>query len=419
VVYAAFLYLFVSFRNHLDEELGARLMAVASAASAAVNDEVWTGLLAGDPAVRARVEQEFLEIQTANDLSDLFLFDPAETTVFDLRGQYPAGEKNPALLFDVVAVTTALAGLPAYTALYQSGDTYLKSGYAPVLDPEGNVIGGVGAEASAAFFAVLSQVRGTLLGAAGLVLVGMTILGVGFTRIQNVQQGLERRLRRTETLATMGQMTAMLAHEIRNPLGIIRGSAETLAERYGIGDDELYRFIPEEVDRLHRTLSSYLDFARTDRPAGHEDLADALERTLALTAGELERRGIVVERDLAEGPWPVRADAHRLQQAFLNLVLNAKDAMAAGGTLTVRLGRRGTRIRVEFADTGVGMDEATRARSLEPFYTSKEKGSGLGLAVVRRVAEDAGGRVEILSRPGEGTTVILTFPEGPREVKES
>lgn len=410
VVYTAFGYLYASFRGQLDEELGARLVAVASATAAAVDGPVWERLRAGDPSAARDIREELEEIREGNALSTIFLFDPAEITVLDVRDQYPEGEPNPALRYDLIAATSALAGIPAYTRLYEGEGTFLKSGYAPVLAADGEVIGGVGVEASAAFFAVLDGVRGTLLGAAAAALVAVIVLGVGFARIEQLQAGLQDRLRRAESLAVMGQMSAMLAHEIRNPLGIIRGAAETLAERHGLKDEEMYRYIPEEVDRLHRTVSAYLDFARGGDTEGSSDAIDALRRSAELVASEFDRRGIVVALAAEVPPAPVRAGADRLRQAFLNVLLNARDALPRGGTVRIGVERSGERVVLSFADDGVGMTEEVRRRALEPFFTAKERGSGLGLAVVQRVVEDAGGRVDVQSRPGAGTTVTLTFP---------
>jgi two-component system, NtrC family, sensor histidine kinase HydH len=214
----------------------------------------------------------------------------------------------------------------------------------------------------------------------------------------------------------MGQMTAMLAHEIRNPLGIIKGAAERVGKRHGLEEDEVFRFIPEEVDRLEQTLNAYLDFAHPRTAIETEDLSRAIHRTLEFLQVELERKNIVVETVFEPGSFPVRGDTHLLRQALLNIFLNARDAMASGGTLTVKLERRGGRGLVTITDTGTGMAESVRARATEPFFTAKEKGSGLGLAVVRRAVDDVGGKLEIESRPGEGTSVMLHLPlarEGP------
>lgn len=409
IVFAAFFYLYTSFRTKLDEELGARLTAVASGTAATINGSVWDGIVSGDSLARGELLRDLSEINDANELSNIFVFDDLEVTVMDLRGVYIEGEPNPLLALDVVAATTALAGVPAYTNLYESEDTFFKSGYAPVLSTNGTVVGGVGVEADAAFFEALGAIRQLLLGSASLVTLGMLFLGAGFLRVQQLQGGLEQRLRRTETLATMGQMTAMMAHEIRNPLGIIRGAAETLGDKYEIKEDEIFQFIPEEVDRLHGILSSYLDFARTDT-AQTEDVGEALRRTLQVAKQDLDRKNIQVEVDIEDSEFPIRAGSQLLQQAFLNVILNAKDAMPEGGTLTVELKRDRGRAHVVFGDTGMGMPEDIRKKAMDPFFTNKEKGSGLGLAVVQRVASDAGGKVQIESRENQGTQISLWLP---------
>ena len=410
VVYAAFAYLYRGYRNQLDAELGHRLVAVAATTGASVGGEVWDRLAAGDAIASGRLRRDLEAVRKDTGVSNIFLFDPDGVTRFDLAGRYAIGEVNLALDFDLVEVTAALSGLPEYTELTEYGGAFLKTGYAPIHDDSARVVGGVGVEASAAFLDLLDSVRGTLIGAAAVVLAGVVLLGAGFARLLASEAALERRLRRSETLATMGQMAAMLAHEIRNPLGIIRGAAERVGAAHGIQSDEVLRFIPEEVDRLEATLGAYLDFARARGTGEGEDAADALRGTLDLIAEEWTRKGIEVDVDIEEGAFPVRAEGHFLRQAFLNVLLNARDAMPSGGRLAVRLRRADGRAVVAFADSGEGMTEDVRRRATEPFFTSKEKGSGLGLAVVRRVVTEAGGRIDIRSRKGAGTTVELAFP---------
>lgn len=415
VVYVAFIYLYGSYRRQLEEELGQRLIAVASATGAALNGPVWTALAGGDSAAVGAIRDELGEIQRVNGVADILVFDRDRRILFDLAGRFAVGEENLALtISDVSPVTEALAGLPAAGELYTSQGGYLKSAYAPVLGADGRAVGGVGVEASATFFEVLGQIRGTLLGVGVVVLAAVALLAAVFARLFSAQEALESRLRRTETLATMGQMAAMLAHEIRNPLGIIRGAAERIGERYGIQDDEVVRFIPDEVDRLERTLGTYLDFARPSVSGDGSDAGEALRRTVHLMEGEFTRKGLRLEADMEEGEFPVRGDAHLLQQVFLNLLLNAREAMPEGGTASVTLRRNGNRTEIAVADSGPGMTEAVRRRAAEPFFTSKRSGSGLGLAVVHRVVTDAGGRMQIESEPGRGTRVTLSFPRtGP------
>ncbi len=405
--------LYRSMRQRLEEELGWRLVAIASGAAAVVNEEDWLRLAAGDSAQVDDLTRDLTGLRQVNSVTTIFVFDLDRRTLLDIGGQYPIGESNPALLVDLEAVTTALAGWPVATRLYSSRGGFLKSAYAPVTDTNNNVVGGVGVEASATFFQTLRNMKRTLIGAALLVSLGLVLIGFTVARLWVTRERLEARLSRAETLASMGQMTAMLAHEIRNPLGIIKGAADRVGKRYSLDQDEVFRFIPEEVDRLERTLNAYLDFAHARAAMEVEDLTRVIARTLEFLQVELERKGIAVETRFEPGSFLVRCDAHLMRQALLNIFLNARDAMPAGGGLTVTLEQRGNRVLLTITDTGIGMSEDIRARATEPFFTNKEKGSGLGLAVVRRAVEDLGGKLEIQSRLGAGTSVILQLPLAP------
>ena len=404
------LVLYRSMRNRLEAELGWRLVAVASGAAGVVNEEDWQLISVQDSTQIDDLTRDLADLRQVNGVTTIFVFDLDRRTLFDLGGQYPINQANPALLVDLEAVTTALAGWPVATRLYSSRGGYLKSAYAPVTDRAHNVIGGVGVEASATFFETMKNMKHTLIGAALLVSLGLVVIGFAVARLLVSRELLEARLSRAETLAAMGQMTAMLAHEIRNPLGIIKGAAERVSKRHGLDEDEVFRFIPEEVDRLEQTLNAYLDFAHPRAAIEIEDLNHALTRTLEFLQVELERKSIQVETRFEPGPFPVRGDPHLLRQALLNIFLNARDAMPSGGRLTVSLERRGPRALVTISDTGAGMTPDVLARATEPFFTAKEKGSGLGLAVVRRAVEDVRGKLEIQSRPQAGTAVILNLP---------
>jgi two-component system, NtrC family, sensor histidine kinase HydH len=208
-------------------------------------------------------------------------------------------------------------------------------------------------------------------------------------------------LLRQESLAAMGRMTAGIAHEIRNPLGIIRGAGEHLQEvlkSAGI-QDEVAEFIPEEVDRLDQILTGYLAFG-TDREAANEafDLGDSVRRSVRLLDAELDSAGITVGMDEHFPPLPVRGDPRRLQQVLLNLLINARDAMPGGGGIGIHLETTERHVSLSVTDTGSGLKNLDRDRLFEPFWTSKEKGSGLGLAMSRRIIEDMGGSITLKDR---------------------
>ena len=216
-----------------------------------------------------------------------------------------------------------------------------------------------------------------------------------------------------ENLAAMGRMTAGIAHEIRNPLGIIRGAGQHLQRRLqetGI-EDEVAGFIPEEVDRLDRILAGYLALG-SDRASAPEavDLSQLVRRSVQLVRSELAAAGCTVHLNEPLPAVQLRGDPRRLQQVLLNLLLNARDAMPAGGEVAVELARTDRQARITVTDSGEGLQDRDSRRAFEPFWTSKEKGSGLGLAVARRIAGEHGGELELANRgdaPGAVATLQL------------
>jgi signal transduction histidine kinase len=222
---------------------------------------------------------------------------------------------------------------------------------------------------------------------------------------------LERRLSRAENLAAMGRLTATLAHEIKNPLAIIRGSAE----RLGRLDPESRRWadsVIEETDRLGRTVGRYLQFARGgEETAGDGDAARALGETLDLLEGEFRaRRASLTRPEPVPEALPVTLDNESLKQVFLNLMLNALEAIGEGGRVVVSVEPGPARITVRVADDGPGIPAETLRQLGHPFVTTKASGSGLGLFLSRRLVQSAGGALDIASGAGRGTTCTVHLP---------
>ncbi len=244
--------------------------------------------------------------------------------------------------------------------------------------------------------------------------------GVILARRQEEQRNLEAQLHQSERLAALGEMTAGVAHEIRNPLGIISSTAELLQERLAKYEpqDRLAQIIVEESNRLNEKVTEFLDFARPRVPNLRPcDLEGVLNRGLELLAPEINRLGITVERRYHLNGRVLPADPDLLHQAFLNLLLNAIQAMPGGGRLTVetRSGPRGEGGEIVFRDSGEGIEPEDLKKVLNPFFTTKERGSGLGLPIVKSIVESHRGSLKIDSAPGEGTAITITLPELPLE----
>jgi two-component system sensor histidine kinase PilS (NtrC family) len=225
---------------------------------------------------------------------------------------------------------------------------------------------------------------------------------------------LERELRTNEKLAAMGEMAAELAHEIRNPLGSISGSAQVLMGEAGISPEQerLLAIIKRESGRLSDTLNRFLFQARAgDEPRQAVDIGPMLEEAATLLAnGEDLGADHRVEFARDAGPHVCLADGARIVQVFWNLARNGLEAMPAGGLLRVRLVRDGKDAVLSVADEGVGIAQEDQRRIFEPFRSGRAGGTGLGLAIVYAIVHEHGGDIRVNSLRGRGTEVVVRLP---------
>lgn len=236
----------------------------------------------------------------------------------------------------------------------------------------------------------------------------------------------EVQLRRADRLSALGQLSAGLAHEIRNPLGAIKGAVEILQDDFPSGHPkaEFFSIVLKEVDRLNTVVANFLSFARpvtlTFSPV---DLRGVLTDLEGLISGQAHTNRVQVFTSFHAGPSRVMADEALLKQAFLNIMLNALEAMPDGGDLAIAtrlvgapgegavgVAGRPEWIEVVVDDTGHGIAEPDLARIFDPFFTTKTDGTGLGLAITYRIVENHHGSVRVVSQAGKGTTFAVTLP---------
>ncbi len=241
------------------------------------------------------------------------------------------------------------------------------------------------------------------------------------TTLQNSR--LVARLRERDRLAALGEMAAGLAHEIRNPLGAIKGAAQILDGDVRGGepvDAEILAVIVDEANRLNSVVSSFLDYAR---PLKTNPVPTDVNRLVEQTADLLRASdlgGVVLSLQLSPSLPVVQSEPEQLKQVLLNLARNALEAMGATGTLTVRTsvepdrdetsGEARDMLRIAFQDTGPGVPDSMLPSLFIPFFTTKERGTGLGLAICSRLVKNLGGRVEVASKVGEGATFTVVLP---------
>jgi signal transduction histidine kinase len=254
----------------------------------------------------------------------------------------------------------------------------------------------------------------------GFVTLAAVSMGLLAGQARRTRDGLQRQqehLLRSDRLATVGELAAGLAHELRNPLAGISGALHVLATHLEPADERrtLLADLQAQIARMNQTLTDLLRHARQTPPRRiTAEVNTLLEQTLTF----VPRTGVDVVRRFDPSLPQVSADPDLLHQAFLNIVINARQAMPQGGRLTVESradGRNGRPVRITISDTGAGIPPDHLDRIFQPFFTTKPNGTGLGLAIAARIVEQHGGRIAVNTAPGEGTTFTIALPAAPLE----
>jgi two-component system sensor histidine kinase HydH len=220
-------------------------------------------------------------------------------------------------------------------------------------------------------------------------------------------------MKRAERLFALGQLSAGLAHEVRNPLASIAGAAGILQRnvRRDRKDAECLEIIAKECQRLNGLLSHFLDFARPRTPKYQTtDLRLLIDSVMELAAHAVGKKAIEFRKEILPDLAPVECDPELLKQVLLNLVINAIQATPGGGEVLVSAGLRNGRLSIEVRDEGCGIGAADRDRIFDPFFTTKESGTGLGLSVAHQIVEQHGGILTAEANPGKGMTFSLSLP---------
>jgi signal transduction histidine kinase len=439
-------------RRALEAELGARLVAVAQAAAAGLPAERVDALVPGDEQTRTvghlRVRLEALGHATG---TRLVLARLDRTALIDTEGRHRIGDPLPDLERDRFELGEVAAGRPvASQVLFQGADGELyKTGYAPLSDAGGRVVALVAAHGTAPSFATLRDFRSLLV----LLALGGAVLGAGAAMVAAVSvtrplQALAAAARRMgqgdldsplpaagaggevetlrRTLEEMRRalrardreretMLAGIAHEVRNPLGAMALYAGALDQDLrGRPEAAHVGRIRQELGGLSRLVEDFLDYARVRppelEPVDGGRLADEVRELCLPLAGA---RGV---RLVARGAGAFPADRHLLRRAALNLVRNALEAAPPGSEVALSVEAAGSEAVLTVLDRGAGLPAEVRARLFEPFCTTREGGTGLGLALARKAALAHGGTLTVGDREGGGTAARLVVPvrPGPR-----
>lgn len=257
-----------------------------------------------------------------------------------------------------------------------------------------------------------------VMGALLLVLIFVVKRGENIIDRRTLEQmRLKEKLSRAERLSSLGEMVAGISHEIRNPLGIIRSSAELLKKRVHKTDpgNTIPDIIVEEAGRLNTIITDFLDYARPKAPNLSPCRVERIvEKNLNFLAPQMREQGYAVQRDYENLLPPVRGDEDMLYQAILNILINAMQAMPDGGTIGIAISQNGQGVTMSVTDQGTGVPDAVMGKIWDPFFTTKDMGTGLGLGIVKNIIEAHGGTVALENIDPQGAKVTLNLPLSDR-----
>ena len=241
---------------------------------------------------------------------------------------------------------------------------------------------------------------------------------------------LEEQLRLADRLSIVGELTASLAHEVRNPLGAIRGTVEILRDEFGdqLKETDFFRILIEETERLNSVVDNYLSFARKkDQEESQYNIREVVQNSTLLLSSKARKSGIQFKIDLPQAPIILEGDPNNLRQSLVNLELNAIQAMNNGGEISITgqlvdgndSSLKQKILRLTINDQGSGIKTGDLEEIFKPFFTTKADGTGLGLSIVKRIADENHWQIDVSSKPGSGTTFTLLIPVNEKTSADS
>jgi signal transduction histidine kinase len=229
------------------------------------------------------------------------------------------------------------------------------------------------------------------------------------------KESLEYEIQRSEKLASLGRLVTGVAHELRNPIGVVKATVQVMENEYHgtTGLNEFTKVIKEQVDRQNKVIQELLDFGRPSKQIVQPvDINSVMEQVLTFTSPMLRQNNIELDVCFDPDLPRIMADASRIKQVFVNLILNAIQAMPEGGNLTIKTMLENDLICIEFRDTGLGIGHEELPRIFDPFYTTKDLGTGLGLSISHQIIKSHNGTIHVSSAPGEGSVFKVKLPAG-------
>ncbi len=351
-------------------------------------------------------QQLLYNIKFDNKLQDIHIVSPGLDLLVNTNQLFDTVTPSPAT--DNSVIERALQGEYTVGELRSLGENLFLKAAVPLINTNNSISGVLVVEAPAEFFTTLDQYDKSLT--IFSLINGLVIISVAFLFFRSLKKvvKLQDQMRNQEHLVKLGEMAAAVAHEIRNPLSIIKGTNTLINKKYASEKDELFTYIPDELDRLNQLIEDFLTFARSREPQ-YQDVrvGDLISR---VKLGFLDYRKFTIQSEIESDIEQIETDPDMLEQVLLNAIQNSFQATSGEGEIRIKIQRQGRFARFQIVDNGTGVDDEILPRIFEPFYSTREKGSGLGLAISKQICEQLGGSISMSSGENQGTTLTILIP---------
>jgi len=393
------------FASNLQE----RLMVENRSVSRNINGEYLSMIIPGETNSLEYISilQIMEDIRRQDSLQSIIILDPDGSIL--VSSPEIIGLQSESIQPDNNLYAFALEGSFVTSAIQQIENEQFMSSYGPIYDIYGTIIGVQIVEAKATYFKTMQKLKNQLLLFSILNIIVITIIALVLFRMINKTIKFQAMMKDQEHLAQLGTMGASVAHEIRNPLGIIEGSNELIRKKYGKKDDEIFDYIPSETRRLSNIIDSFLTFARSPKinkkPFKMDDLISRLK------VGTNEKKDIKINFPELKDNMSIYSDEGLLEQAILNVLKNAIEATGEKATITFEINSLKNNVNFTIHNDGPLITTETMNKIFKPFFTTKEQGTGLGLAITKRTIDLLGGTITAESNHRDGTTFTISLPK--------
>ncbi len=402
----------IDLEDDILRQLKTQLSNLGAVSSRLINGEDLENLFPGEETnpIALYYQQLLWEIKRSGNLENILILSLDKRLLIDHRLNYQIGDSLTVFPINDRYFDQAILGETPEPELVELEGEYFLTSYTPVKNElVGNTVGVLIMEAPANFFATLQYFKSGIIylgiGGLAIIIIFSSIIVLSLRQLLRI----ENRLQEQERMAQLGQMAAMVAHEIRNPLSIIKGSADVLQKKYRSENEELFSFVPDEIDRLNRLVNDFLQFAR--KRELHLQRINPNQQIQSIVS---QIKGAKIEADLAENCPEIKLDPDAFKQVILNIVDNAIKAVEPdNGKIQIRTQiktGKPNKFVVTVKDNGEGMSSDMLKDIFTPFYSTRASGSGLGMTITKQLVEGMNGEISIESDPNEGTTVFLEFP---------